>query len=85
MDKRISRQLEQIMEDRQAVRTAGQLIPLCEDSDRVRVLVAVPILSEGDVLGSVLFVSDKEVPPPGEVEVKLAQTVAGFLGKHMES
>ena len=85
MDKRISRQLEQIMEDRQAVRTADQQVFLCEDGDRIRVLVAVPILSEGDVLGSVLFVSDREVPPPGEVEVKLAQTVAGFLGKHMES
>ena len=85
MDKRISRQLEQIMEERQAVRTADHPISLCEDNDRVRVLVAVPILSEGDVLGCVLFVSDKEVPPPGEVEVKLAQTVAGFLGKHMES
>ena len=85
MDKRISRQVEQIMEERQAVQTAAQMVPLCEDSDRCRVLVAVPILSEGDVLGCVLFVSDKEVPPPGEVEIKLAQTVAGFLGKHMEN
>ena len=46
--------------------------------------MAVPILAEGDVLGCVLFVSDKEVPSLGEVELKLAQTVAGFLGKHME-
>ncbi len=84
MDKRISAQLEQLMEDRQGVRVTGRTVPLCEDSDRYQVLVAVPILAGGDVLGSVLFVSDKEVPPPGEVELKLAQTVAGFLGKHME-
>ncbi len=84
MDKRISAQLEQLMEDRQGVRVTGRTVPLCEDSDRFQVLVAVPILAEGDVLGCVLFVSDKEVPPPGEVELKLAQTVAGFLGKHME-
>lgn len=84
MDKRISSQLEQLMEDRQGVRVTGRTVPLCEDGDRYRVLVAVPILSEGDVLGSVLFVSDREVPPPGEVELKLAQTVAGFLGRHME-
>ena len=84
MDKRISTQLEQLMEDRQGVRVTGRTVPLCDDADRYRVLVAVPILSEGDVLGSVLFVSDKDVPTPGEVELKLAQTVAGFLGKHME-
>ena len=84
MDKRISAQLEQIMEERQGVRVTGRTVPLCEESDRYQVLVAVPILAEGDVLGCVLFVSDKEVPPPGEVELKLAQTVAGFLGKHME-
>ena len=84
MDKRISSQLEQLMEDRQGVRVTGRTVPLCEDGDRYQVLVAVPILAEGDVLGCVLFVSDKEVPPPGEVELKLAQTVAGFLGKHME-
>ena len=84
MDKRISSQLEQMMEDRQGVRVTDRVVPLCEDGDRYRVLVAVPILAEGDVLGCVLFVSDKEVPSPGEVEMKLAQTVAGFLGKHME-
>ena len=84
MDKRISAQLEQIMEERQGVRVTGRTVPLCEDSDRYQVLVAVPILAEGDVLGCVLFVSDKEVPSLGEVELKLAQTVAGFLGKHME-
>ena len=85
VEKRISHQVEQIMEERQSVRMSGRSVPLCEDGDRYQVLVAVPILSEGDVLGCVLFVSDREVPPPGEVELKLAQTVAGFLGKHMES
>ena len=72
------------MEDRQGVRITGRTVPLCEEGDRYQVLVAVPILAEGDVLGCVLFVSDKDVPTPGEVELKLAQTVAGFLGRHME-
>ena len=85
MDKRISGQVEQLMDERQAVRMTDRTVALCEDGDRYHVLVIVPILSEGDVLGSVMFVSDKEVPAPGDVELKLAQTVAGFLGKHMES
>ena len=85
MDKRISSQVEQLMDERQAVRVNGNTVPLCEDSDRYHVLIIVPILSEGDVLGSVMFVTDKEVPPLSDVELKLAQTVAGFLGKHMEN
>ena len=44
-----------------------------------------PILSEGDVLGSVVFTSPEEELGGGEVEYKLAQSIAAFLGKHMES
>ena len=47
--------------------------------------VAAPIISEGDVLGLVLFVEDGEPQVTGETEYKLAQTIAAFLGKHMES
>ena len=37
-----------------------------------------------NVLGAVLFLSP-DGKPAGETECKLAQTVASFLGKHMES
>ena len=47
--------------------------------------VAAPILSEGDVLGCVLFAAARGGAPAGETERKLAQAVAGFLGKQMES
>ena len=37
------------------------------------------------VLGLVLFVSDgADGKPTGETEYKLAQTIAAFLGRHME-
>ena len=42
-------------------------------------------LSEGDVLGSVVFAAPEEELGGGEVEYKLAQSIAAFLGKHMES
>ncbi len=84
VDKRVSTQIEQIMEERRSVQ-AEQALPLCDGSDKYRVLIAVPILSEGDVLGCVAFVSDGDAPALSEVELKLAQTVAGFLGRHMES
>ena len=84
VDKRVSPQIEQIMEERRSVQ-AEQALPLCDGTDKYRALIAVPILSEGDVLGCVAFVSDGDAPALGEVELKLAQTVAGFLGRHMEN
>ena len=84
VDKRVSAQMEQLMEERRSVQ-AEQPLPLCDSGEKYRVLIAVPILSEGDVLGCVAFVSDGDAPALGDVELKLAQTVAGFLGRHMES
>ena len=84
VDKRISTQVEQLMEERRSVQ-AEQPLPLCDDNEKIRVLIAVPIISEGDVLGCVAFVSDGDAPALGEVELKMAQTVAGFLGRHMEA
>ncbi len=84
VDKRVSAQMEQLMEERRSVQ-AEQPLPLCDSGEKYRVLIAVPILSEGDVLGCVAFVSDGDASALGDVELKLAQTVAGFLGRHMES
>ena len=47
--------------------------------------VAAPILSEGDLLGAVLMIGQDPMPQTGETEYKLAQTIAAFLGRHMES
>ena len=48
------------------------------------VSLLAPILCQGDVLGSVLFLTDSG-KTAGETECKLAQTVATFLGKNMET
>ena len=87
MGKRISAQLEQIMEDRRIYQFAEgeQRIAVTESGEKYSVAVAAPIISEGDVLGLVLFAQDEEMKPTGETEYKLAQTIAAFLGKHMES
>ena len=44
-----------------------------------------PIISEGDALGLVVFIGTDGSVGAGETEYKLAQAIAGFLGKHMES
>ncbi len=84
VDKRISPQIEQIMEDRRGVRPE-QPVPICDGMDKYHALIVVPILSEGDVLGAVAFVSDGDAPSLSDTELKLAQATAGFLGRHMEA
>ena len=86
-DKPISSQMEHLMEARRIYqfRPGETPIPVCEHSDTFFVSAAAPILSEGDVMGCVLFVGSGDQLATGEVEYKLIQTVSGFLGKHMES
>ncbi len=87
MSKRISQELEQVMENRRIYQyTAGAApIPVTEDSDKFQTCVAAPILAEGDLLGLVLFVGSEASASAGEPEYKLAQTMAAFLGRHMEN
>ena len=86
-DKRISPELEQIMEGRQIYQyQAGSTpVPVCDGEDKYFAACAAPILSEGDVLGCVLFVGTNGSLASTETDYKLAQTIAGFLGRHMES
>ena len=87
LGKRITSELERIMENRKIYQFTGdgQAIPVCDSSDKLLTNVAAPILSEGDLLGLVLFVGSGEAVSTGDTEYKLAQTIAAFLGRHMES
>ena len=87
MGKRITPELEQIMESRQIYQYngEGQAIPVSDGNERLLANVAAPILSEGDLLGLVLFIGSTPGVVPGDAEYKLAQTIAAFLGRHMES
>lgn len=85
IDKRVSPALERVMESRGSVRYDGtEPIHVIDGDERYYVSVASPILSEGDILGCVIFVS-QNASAGSDIEFKLAQTVASFLGKQMES
>lgn len=85
VDKRISEGLTEIMESRKLYSApANTDIPFTDGSDMLYLSVAAPILAEGDVMGCVAYVSKQGSPEPTEVQVKLASTVASFLGKQME-
>ena len=85
--KHITPQLEDIMESRRIYQYTGdgESIAVSDSADKLMVHVAAPILSEGDLLGLVLFIGTAPTPLTGEAEFKLAQTIAAFLGRHMES
>lgn len=87
MGKRITAELEQVMESRRIYQYTGEGDPLtvCDGNEKLLTGVAAPILSEGDLLGLVLLISPAPMQPSGDTEYKLAQTIAAFLGKHMES
>ena len=85
LERRVSRELEELMTARGQYAADTCTLPVTETDERYAVAVAAPILSEGDVLGCVLFAAARGGAPAGETERKLAQAVAGFLGKQMES
>ena len=86
-DRPVSPQLTEIMDGRAPYRhTSGvSSIPVSAADEKYTLSVAAPILTEGDVMGAVLFLVPRGSSPAGEVEFKLAQTSALFLGKQMES
>ena len=91
-DKPLSDELESIIEGRSLYmwREGQSHMPVIADSDKHFVSCAMPIISEGDIIGCVASVAEREGERPrdmigSEVEAKLIQTAAGFLGRQLES
>ncbi len=87
MDKPNSQELDRLMEQRKNYRyVAGDaLLRAAEGSDKYHLGVAAPILCQGDLMGCVMLLMGENTQPLAEADQRLAQTVAGFLGKQMES
>lgn len=87
LDKRCSQELEQLMELRRSYRYQDGDLPVrpTDGAERYRVGAAAPIVAEGDLMGCVLLLTEDGAPALDEAEQKLVQTVAGFLGRQMES
>ncbi|HHV71112.1 MAG TPA: stage V sporulation protein T, partial [Clostridia bacterium] len=55
-----------------------------EDGCKFKAQVIAPIIAEGDPIGAVILCSKEDGPAMGDLEIKLAETAAGFLAKQME-
>ena len=86
-DRKVSQRLDELMEERKSVLLGignKEVIPLHKDDSLSGYIyqVIAPIIAKGDAIGSVIILSkDEEI---GELELKLAETAATFLGKQME-
>ena len=90
MDKRVSPELEKIIEGRSIyVHSVGapKLLATNDGRDSHYVSCAMPIITEGDIIGCVVSMlpMDTEKNERSDTETKLVQTAAGFLSKQLES
>ena len=86
-EKHISAEMENCINKRTALiaeRNDSNFVPVLEDDngETYNHQLIMPIIAEGDAMGAIVFLSKDQ--KMGEVEGKLAQTAAGFLGKQME-
>lgn len=86
LDKQVGQTVETTMEQRKSTLEGnpGQY-EICKDlAESYSTFVIAPIVAGGDPIGSVILISKDEGVKMGQMEVKMAETAAGFLGKQME-
>jgi AbrB family transcriptional regulator, stage V sporulation protein T len=86
LDKQIGSIVETCMEQRKPANESnpGQY-EICKDMpDTYSSYVIAPIVAGGDPIGSVILITKEEGAKMGNMEVKMAETAAGFLAKQME-
>ena len=89
-DKKMSEELEAIAERRQLYyrKSSEEKSPATQDATSHFLRCAMPIITEGDMIGCVCTLTGDEEDPhtvSPESEAKLIQTAATFLSKQMES
>lgn len=89
-EKRLSPELEKIIESREAYIASGNTKPIRITAnefnpDYYTSQVIAPILVHGDPIGSVMLLSKEKNAKMAEIEEKLVKTACVFLARQMES
>lgn len=89
LNKSVSHYLEDKVINREMVLASKgdrNFIAISDDSElEYQHQVIAPIICEGDVIGSVILLENDNKSKMGEVELKLVQSAAAFLGRQMEN
>ena len=90
LEQDVSPELESIMDEKKSYTSQennGVSIPITKNDTKERkynAQVVYPIISDGDVIGSVILLSKESKTKMTEVEQKVAQSAANFLGTQMQ-
>ena len=91
LEKSVSSELEKLMENKviwsAKAKNEKQMPVLLTDNDMAEKYssqVIYPIIAEGDTIGTVMLLSTEPTTKMSDVEMKVVQSAAGFLGKQME-
>ena len=90
LEQNISEELEQLMEDKEIYTSkdnSNVSVPITKNDNSQRkynAQVVYPIISNGDTIGTVILLSKESNTQMNEVEKKVAQSAAAFLGSQME-
>ena len=84
-DRKLSADFESIIESRTLyTASGGEGVPIVEGSQHL-ISCAMPIITDGDITGCVASVTVPGAQPlQANLEAKLIQTAAGFLGRQLE-
>ena len=90
LEKNLSPELERILDNKEIYTSKENneiALPIIENDNKERKFnaqVIYPIITQGDVIGSVILMSKEPNTQMGEIELKVVQSAAGFLGSQME-
>ncbi len=86
LEKRIGSIVESSMENRKtSIESTTGSYDICKDmQETYSSFVIAPIIAGGDPIGTVIMLNRDEQVKMNQMEVKMAETAAGFLAKQME-
>ena len=90
LEQDVSPELEQLMEDNEVYTSKDNsdvsmpIIKNGNDNRKYNSQVVYPIVSNGDTIGTVILISKEPKTKMNDVEKKVAQSAATFLGSQME-
>ena len=90
LEQSLSTELEKIMENKEIYTSKENnelAIPITQNDNKDRRYnsqVIYPIISDGDVIGSVILLSKEQNTKMGDAELKVVQSAAGFLSSQMD-
>lgn len=90
LEQSVSDELEQLMEDKEiytSKENSDLSLPITQNDKKEKKYnsqIVYPIVSNGDTIGSVILLSKESNIKMNEVEKKVAQSAATFLGSQME-